>query len=176
MEKNTKIFVGIGVAIVAGIGIYLIVKPKKKTTPPPGPYNPGPGATNPGLQDDSSRIIDSLITTTGNLIPELFAQNNSTAGCQAADIIDPFTSPDNVKKSDYQTLIGTSWQPSDEVKKMQTWLSAQNADIKGVIDSSGGVDGYMGPGFKTAYNMARKTCLFANQADLEAKSGAQRIT
>ena len=41
---------------------------------------------------------------------------------------------------------------------MQTKLSDLSPDIKAIIDASGGVDGYIGPGFKNAYNMARKSC------------------
>lgn len=169
MTKNTKILVGISAFIVGGIGLYLIFKPNRRDT-----------TNNSTIIDetpfsDESRVVDSLITTTGNLLPEIFSQQNAP-GCQAATLIDPYNNPDSVQQAHYQTQNSNgNWQASDEVKKMQTWLSNQDADIKSVIDGSGGVDGYIGPGFKTAYNMARKTCLFINTIDLEQKSGVNRI-
>ena len=46
---------------------------------------------------------------------------------------------------------------SANVKALQMTLSSCSPDIKKVIDDSGGVDGILGPGTKSAYNMARKS-------------------
>ena len=171
MTQNNKILLGVGAFIVGGLGLYLIFKPNRRDNV----YNPANIIDEEIPLSNDSRVVDSLITTTGNLLPEIFAQTNAP-GCQAATIQDPYSIPDQVQKANYQLQNSNgNWLPSEEVKKMQTWLSNQNADIKGVIDNSGGIDGYIGPGFKTAYNMARKTCLFQNPVDLELKSGASKI-
>jgi len=54
---------------------------------------------------------------------------------------------------------------------MQEYLSNTEQSIKGIIDNSGGIDGVIGPGFKQAYNTARKSCYLSDIKDLENKSG-----
>ena len=49
---------------------------------------------------------------------------------------------------------------------MQTNLSNLSPDIKAIIDGSGGADGVIGPGFKTAYNMARKSCKISSISNI----------
>ena len=53
---------------------------------------------------------------------------------------------------------------------MQMTLSNKSADLKKIIDGTGGVDGIIGPGFKEAYNMARQICGIVGIRDLERQS------
>ena len=99
--------------------------------------------------DPSTATVDSLGTTIGNLFTEVFAKNkNQENGVVCNAPADPYTY-DGINSSDYS---------SSQIITMQQSLSAISPDIRNIIDGSGGADGIIGPGFKTAYNMARKTC------------------
>ncbi|MDB9959936.1 hypothetical protein OAD75_06075 [Gammaproteobacteria bacterium] len=148
MTDTNKILIGVGVLGALGTGIYLLTRSNTITTTT---------TTNPNLGDPSLATIDSLGTTIGNLFTELFAKNsNDKSGVVCDAPADPYTA-DGIVASNYT---------SSQVKTMQTNLSNFNSDIKSIIDGSGGVDGIIGPGFKTAYNMARKTCLISSISNL----------
>jgi len=147
MANTNKILIGVGAVGTLGLGIWLLTRKSGTTTTT---TTTGGGAGSNQL-DLSTNTVDSLGTTLGNLFSELFAKkekekNPVGTNCQAP--ADPFTS-DGIKKDDYS---------SNEIETMQTNLSDLSPDIKAIIDASGGVDGYIGPGFKNAYNMARKSC------------------
>ena len=146
MANTNKILIGVGVAGALGVGIWLLTRTSGTTTTT---TTTGGGGSN--QSDPSTNTVDSLGTTLGNLFSELFAKkekekNPIATTCDAP--ADPYTS-DGIKKDDYS---------SNEIETMQTKLSDLSPDIKAIIDASGGVDGYIGPGFKNAYNMARKSC------------------
>jgi len=146
MANTNKILIGVGVAGALGVGIWLLTRKSGTTTTT---TTTGGGGSN--QSDPSTNTVDSLGTTLGNLFSELFAKkekekNPIATTCDAP--ADPYTS-DGIKKDDYS---------SNEIETMQTKLSDLSPDIKAIIDASGGVDGYIGPGFKNAYNMARKSC------------------
>ena len=154
MTENTKVILGVGGVLVVGVGIYLITR--KSKTPPSTTYTPP-------VEDPSLVVQDSLGSTIGNIFTDIFASQNKNkpSGCDLSKIpADPYTS-DGVSKPKYK---------SDEVVSMQMYLSNVSNDIKKVIDESGGTDGKIGPGFKTAYNMARKVCNITGISDLETKS------
>ena len=154
MTDNVKIMLGVGGVLAAGVGIYLLTrKPEPLNITPVTPIN-----------DPSLVAKDSLGSTIGNIFTEIFASENKDkpSGCDLSKIpADPYTA-DSVTKSKYN---------SDGVVSMQMYLSNVSNDIKKVIDDSGGTDGKIGPGFKTAYNMARKVCNITGISDLESKSG-----
>jgi len=155
MEDNTKILIGVGGLVVVGLGVWLITRPakdKSKNTSYDG-----------GLIDNSTTATDSLGTQVGNLITSILggiSNRNNNTDCPDVPA-DPYTA-DKVNKSDYS---------SSEVEKMQEYLSNTEQSIKGIIDNSGGIDGVIGPGFKQAYNTARKSCYLSDIKDLENKSG-----
>lgn len=147
MTDTNKILIGVGVAGALGVGIWLLTKKPGSTTT----TTTTGGGEGSNQSDPSTNTVDSLGTTLGNLFSELFAKKEKEKNpigttCEAP--ADPFTS-DGIKKEDYS---------SNEIETMQTKLSDLSPDIKAIIDASGGADGYIGPGFKNAYNMARKSC------------------
>ena len=148
MTDTNKILIGVGVVGALGVGVYLLTRKSGGTTTTI--TTTGGGGSN--QNDPSTSTVDSLGTTIGNLFSELFAkkekENNTTTAPTCEAPADPYTA-DGIKADDYS---------SSEIEKMQVNLSDLSPDIKVIIDASGGVDGYIGPGFKTAYNMARKSC------------------
>lgn len=145
MTNTNKVLIGVGVVGALGVGVYLLTRKSNTTTTI---TTTGNGSSQ---GDPSTSTIDSLGTTIGNLFSELFAkkvkkEEGTTTTCDAP--ADPYTA-DGIKADDFD---------SREIETMQTNLSDLSPDIKNIIDASGGVDGYIGPGFKTAYNMARKSC------------------
>ena len=154
MENNTKILIGVGGLAVIGVGVWLITKPSK---------NDSAKTYDSDLQDNSTVATDSIGGMWGNLITSLIGNmnnKNNKVDCPGVPA-DPYTA-DNVNKSDYS---------ASQIEKMQQYLSGTEKTIQGIIDNSGGVDGIIGPGFKQAYNAARKSCYFKDINDLEAKSG-----
>ena len=154
MEKNTKILIGVGGLAVIGVGIWLIARPKKEeriTT------------YNAELNDPSTTATDTLGTQIGNLLTSLIGNwNKKKSNINCPDVpADPYTA-DGVNKGKYK---------SSEIENMQTYLSSTEDTIKGIIENTGGVDGIIGPGFKQAYNTARKSCYITGINDLETKSG-----
>ena len=143
MTDTNKILIGVGVMGALGTGIWLLMRnpnPETTTTTTTG------GA---GQNDPSSSSVDSLGTTLGNLFSEVFAnKEKAKTGVVCNAPVDPF-SYDNINSGNYT---------SSAVETMQTKLSNLSPEIKAIIDGSGGIDGIMGPGFKNAYNMARKSC------------------
>ena len=88
---------------------------------------------------------------------EYFAnKTNSNSGVSCNAPADPYTF-DNINSANYSR---------GQVSTMQKNLSNLSPDIKNIIDGSGGVDGIIGPGFKTAYNMARKTCQISSISNI----------
>lgn len=156
MQNSTKILLGVGGVALLGVGIWLIFrKPGSTTTTTTEEVGGG------GL-DPSAQPTDTLGTTLGNLITNIWGkveQNKKKANCSAP--VDGY-SYDGVEKDDYDEA---------EIKSMQTWLSNLNPDIKVIIDKTGGIDGKIGGGFKTSYNMARTACSITGIDDLETKSG-----
>jgi len=150
MTDTNKILIGVGVLGALGTGIYLLTKRNTITTTTTG----GGGGQ---LYDPSTAAIDSLGTTFGNLFTEIFAKNkNKESGTDCNAPADPYTF-DGINFSNYS---------SSQITTMQTNLSNMSSDIKNIIDGSGGADGIIGPGFKTAYNMARKTCQISSIGEL----------
>lgn len=169
MSNQNKIIFGVVGLVVAGVGVYLLTrKPKPSNTT--GNIDPG------SLNDPSTQATDSLGTQVGNLISSLIANfnkknnPNTPANCDAP--ADPYTA-DGVYHCDFATCgtDGTQSASSDKVKKMQQVLSNYGEPIKGMIDTSGGIDGWIGPGFKQAYNTARKSCFLTGISDLKTKAG-----
>ncbi len=169
MENQKKIIIGVAGLVVAGVGVYLLTrKPKTDTTPS--------GNITPGIDDPSTAATDSLGTQVGNLISSLIGNwnkknnPNTPSNCNAP--ADPYTA-DGVYHCDFASCgsNGKQSSSSDNVKAMQTVLSGFGESIKGMIDTSGGIDGWIGPGFKQAYNTARKSCLITGIADLKTKAG-----
>ena len=153
MTENTKIILGVSGVLVLGVGIFLLTR--KKKSPNNTTYTPSP------VNDPSTVPQDSLGTTIGNIFTQIFANQKAPSGCDVSKIpADPYTA-DGVDKSKYN---------SDQVVSMQVHLSNVSNDIKKIIDDTGGTDGKIGPGFKTAYNMARKVCNIKGISDLETKS------
>ena len=149
MTDTNKILIGVGVLGALGTGIYLLTKKNTTTTTTTG----GGGQ----LYDPSTATVDSLGTTIGNLFTEIFAKNkNQESGTDCSAPADPY-SFDGINSSDYS---------SRQITTMQTALSNMSPDIRNIIDGSGGADGIIGPGFKTAYNMARKTCQISSIGEL----------
>ena len=144
MTDTNKILIGVGALGVLGTGIYLLVR-KPSTTTTTVTENPTV------LNDPSTSTIDSLGTTFGNLFTELWGkkkrEENNITDCNPP--ADPYS---------FDGITASSYSRSQN-ETMQTKLSNINPAIKEVIDNSGGADGIIGPGFKTAYNMARKSCL-----------------
>ena len=142
MTTTNKILIGVGGVAVLGLGIYLITrKPKNQTTTTTTTTN-----GNIPLQDTSTVSRDSLGTTIGNILTDIWATTRTNNSCNYNGPADPYTLEVNQQMA------------SADVKTLQTRVSACSAEIKKVIDDSGGVDGILGNGTKTAYNMARKSC------------------
>jgi len=153
MTDTNKILIGVGSLAVVGLGIYLITKKDEETTT----------TTTTGGQmiDPSASTVDSLGTTIGNLFNNIWGKTqNSNSSCNYNGPVDAYTA-DGVDKDDYD-----KWQ----IEEMQMTLSNKSADIKKIIDGTGGVDGIIGPGFKEAYNMARQICGIVGIRDLERQS------
>ena len=146
MTDTNKILIGVGVLGALGTGIYLLTRRTTTTT-----------TTLAQPFDPSTATVDSLGTTIGNLFTEVFANNkNQENGVVCNAPADPYTF-DGINSSDYS---------SSQITTMQTNLSNLSPDIRNIIDGSGGADGIIGPGFKTAYNMARKTCQISSISNI----------
>ena len=149
MTDTNKILIGVGSLAVVGLGIYLITKKDEETTT----------TTTTGGQmiDPSASTVDSLTYLLYNIWGKT---QNSNSSCNYNGPVDAYTA-DGVDKDDYD-----KWQ----IEEMQMTLSNKSADIKKIIDGTGGVDGIIGPGFKEAYNMARQICGIVGIRDLERQS------
>jgi hypothetical protein len=148
MKDTNKVLIGVGVLGALGVGIYLLTRRTSTTTTT---------VTSGNQYDPSTATVDSLGTTFGNLFTEIFAnKTNSNSGVSCNAPADPYTF-DNINSANYS---------SAQVSTMQKNLSNLSPDIKNIIDGSGGVDGIIGPGFKTAYNMARKTCQISSISNI----------
>tara|TARA_R110001592_G_scaffold20489_15_gene83105 strand:- start:2334 stop:2819 length:486 start_codon:yes stop_codon:yes gene_type:complete len=154
MTSTNKILIGVGGVVVLGAGIYFITrKPQSSTT-----TTTTTGEGTPGQTDPSSSSVDSLGTTFGNIFSDIWAQfrknknpgtnnpTNTTDGCNYTGPVDP---------ASVEISTGMSFS---EIQTLQNRLIACDTDIAAVINGSGGADGIMGPGTKSAYNMARKSC------------------
>ena len=143
MTNTNKILIGVGGLAVLGVGIYLVTRKGKTTTTT---------TTTVGdnqVQDPSTTAVGSWVTSVGNLFSDIFGEKKKQEeGKTCTAPANPYLY-DGIKESDYN---------SDQIKTMQSKLSDLDPEIKDVIDSSGGVDGIIGPGFVNAYNMARKSC------------------
>lgn len=153
MTQGGKIALGVGGVVILGVGIYFATRKEgqSSSTTTTTTYTGGGGQ-----QDPTTNTVDSLGTTLGNIISDIWAttQNNKDKGCNYTGPADPYTAEVNQSMS------------SDDVKALQTRLSGCNTDIAAVITGSGGVDGVLGPGTKNAYNMARKACCINNSGQL----------
>ena len=143
MTTTNKILIGVGGVAVLGVGVYLITRKPKDTTTTTTTTTDG---LNTPLKDNSTLSRDSLGTTIGNILTDIWASTRSKPGCNYDGPADPYTVEVNQQMA------------SADVKTLQTRVSACSPEIKKVIDDSGGVDGILGNGTKTAYNMARKAC------------------
>ena len=155
MQNSTKIILGVAGLGILGVGVWLITRK-------PGQTTTTTTETSGGGLDPSTQPVDSLGSTLGNLITNIWGkveQNKKKTNCSAP--VDGY-SFDGVEKDDYDEA---------EIKSMQTWLSALNNDIAQIIEKTGGIDGKIGGGFKTSYNMARTACSITGIDDLETKSG-----
>jgi hypothetical protein len=160
MENSTKIMLGVTGVAILGVGVWLI------TRKPSGDDTTTTTTTTDGGLDPSAQPVDTLGSTIGNLITNIWGKveqnkekNKNKPNCTAP--IDGY-SADGVDKSDYN---------SSEIVSMQTWLSNYSPDVKAIIDKTGGTDGIIGSGFKTSYNMVRTACGFTGIDELETKSG-----
>mgnify|MGYP003113457970 FL=1 len=150
MTTTNKILIGVGGITIIGVGIYLITKDSGTTTTTTTTTG---GGTIPGGQTDpTTNSVDSLGTTIGNIFQDIWAttqknKGNTPANCNYTGPADP-----------YEVEVVNEVTSETAIKALQTRVSACSADIKKVIDDSGGVDGILGNGTKTAYNMARKSC------------------
>jgi len=161
---NKKIIIGISGVVIVGVGIYLVTR-KAKPTPPPNNL-----PDNTGLNDPTTMATDTLGGQLGNFFTSLIGNwnksNNPTnpklndPGCQNIPA-DPYVG-DAVNKANYS---------SEQIKKMQTTLVSFGEPISGFINNTGGIDGKIGDGFKSAYNTARKSCYITGISDLEKQSG-----
>ena len=148
MANTNNILIGVGAFAALGVGVWLLTKNSSTTTT---------STTGGGQSDPSTNTVDSLGTTLGNLFSEIFAnKTKKETGTTCNAPADPY-SYDGIDKDDYS---------SSDIEKMQQNLSNKGSEIKAIIDGSGGVDGYIGPGFKNAYNMARKACLINGVSNL----------
>lgn len=148
MTTTNKVLIGVGGVTILGLGIYFITRdPKRNTTTTQQTSGGGFSQTDP-----TTNTTDSLGTTLGNIFADIWAstqKNKNQGGVTPNGFVydgpaDPYSVEVNVNMT------------STQVKALQTTLSSCSADIKKVIDDSGGVDGILGPGTKSAYNMARK--------------------
>ena len=147
MTTTNKILIGVGGVTLLGVGIYLVARKPKTTTTTTTTITD----VNSTQQDPTSNTVDSLGTTLGNVFIDIWSvvkknKGETPTGCVYDGPIDP-----------YEAEVDKTMSSTD-VKTLQTTLSACNTDIAEVITKSGGVDGILGPGTKTAYNMARKSC------------------
>jgi len=150
MANTNNILIGVGVLGALGVGIWLLTKDSGTNTTTIIPKDEG-------QTDPSTSTIDSLGTTLGNLFSEIFANKEKEKTGTSCDApADPYTY-DGVSASNFS---------SSQIEAMQTKLSNLSPDIKAIIDGSGGVDGYIGPGFKNAYNMARKSCKISSISNI----------
>jgi hypothetical protein len=148
MANTNNILIGVGAVAALGVGVWLLTKKSTTTTTT---------TTGGGQTDPSTNTVDSLGTTLGNLFSEIFAnktKKDNNTSCNAP--ADPY-SYDGIDKDDYS---------SSEIEKMQKNLSKKGSEITAIIEGSGGADGVIGPGFKNAYNMARKACLINGVSNL----------
>ena len=167
MNNNTKT-----IALVGG-GVVLIVVAVVLATRRKDDSN----NTNGGLVDPSSTTNEAALKGQflGNFLSSLWAgtRNQTNTGnpnppneeglCNGVAVpIDPYVA-DGFNKDLYN---------SNQIKSMQTYLSSLHQDIADIITDTGGVDGIVGDGFKTAYNMARKGGYITGLNDLITKSGA----
>lgn len=168
--NNTKtIAIVVGGLAVVGVGIWALTRKKEEKTTTTTTTGGDP------LQDPSTATQDTLGSFVGNLLSTLWANSRNPQTNTSGDIVcngvavpaDPY-SFDGVNSSNYSA----GNPPNSQVAKMQTYLSGLHNDIATVINDSGGVDGFIGPGFKEAYNMARKGCYITGISDLVSKSGA----
>lgn len=162
MNRNTKTIVLVtGGVLVLGVGIALASRKRDDT------ITTTTTTTNNSLTDSQQKGM-----FWGNLASSLWAglrqnqNSNTTSGdgtCGGVEVpIDPYLS-DGVVASNYT---------SAQITSMQTYLASLHSDIATIIADSGGTDGIIGPGFKEAYNMARKGCHISGISELITKSGA----
>ena len=160
MDNKTIIFGVAGFAIV-GVGIYLLTKGPGSTTTTEV-TNQGGGPDN--LSDPSTAVNDSLGSYVGDILTTLLSNNqnnnNSESGnCEAP--ANPF-SADGVASITFSTT---------DIEKMQIWFLQQDDIVAGFVSSTGGADGIIGDGFKSAYNLSRKQCDITGIVELKTKSG-----
>lgn len=164
MNKNTKTIILVtGGVLVLGVGVALATRRKDGGTTT---------TTTTTTTDSSLTESQQKGMFWGNLASSLWAglrqnQNNNTSTgdgtCGGVVVpVDPYVA-DSIVASNYT---------SSQIVKMQTYLASLHSDIATVIADSGGADGIIGPGFKEAYNMARKGCYITGISDLINKSGA----
>ena len=146
MTTTNKILIGVGGVTLLGLGIYFVTRqPKGSTTTT---TTGGGGLDNPQT-DPTSTTVDSLGTTLGNIFADIWAVTQKNKGNTPGDFV--YDGPADPYSVEVNTDMGSA-----SVKALQMTLSSCSPDIKKVIDDSGGVDGILGPGTKSAYNMARK--------------------
>jgi hypothetical protein len=151
MTTTSKILLGVGGVTILGLGIYFVTrKPGSSTTTTT--TGGGDGLSGGNQQDPSTSTTDSLGTTIGNIIADLWAsrENQKPNGAGTPGFV--YEGPADPYSVEVNQTMGNA-----AVKTLQTTLSSCSPDIKKVIDDSGGTDGFLGPGTKTAYNMARKS-------------------
>tara|TARA_B110000902_G_scaffold153507_1_gene176314 strand:+ start:2332 stop:2835 length:504 start_codon:yes stop_codon:yes gene_type:complete len=166
MNNKTIIFGVAGFAIV-GVGIYLLTRKPGSTTTTQTTNNGGGD-----LSDPSTAVDDSLGSYVGDILTTLMSNNqNNNGNNNGTDNQSETTNceaPSNPFLADNVASLGLH---SSNIQKMQNWFLQQGGDVAGFVSSTGGADGIIGSGFKSAYNLSRKQCDITGIADLQTKSG-----
>ena len=166
MTQGAKIGLIVGGISVVGVAVWLIIKNRNQQAyvPPYTPpnnvdYNNGKPAINWGAL--ATTIIDSL--------PQNIRVNKDQNN-QVVSVEQPSTktSPGNL------LFVNSAQYNSNEIKSMQNYLIGIGGQPKMWVQSTGGADGKIGNGFKSAYTWAVLNRKVLDIQDLYNKSGAKK--
>ena len=166
MTQGAKIGLIVGGLGVVGVVVWLIVKNKNTQpyVPPVGPpnnvnYNNGKPTINWG----------GIVTTVIDSLPRdvLVKKDNNN---NVVEVVQPST-----KTSPGKLLyVNSGLYGSNEIKAMQNYLMSLGGQAKMWVETTGGADGKIGNGFKSAYTWAVLSKQVLDIDDLYKKSGAKK--
>ncbi len=165
MTQGAKIGLIVGGVAVLGVGLYFILRRR------PQPYVPPVQPNNVNVGNNGAPSINwgGIVTTIIDSLPKnvLVKKDNNN---NVIEVVQPTTRT----APGQQLYVNTSLYNENEVKSMQSYLVSLGGQSKMWVDTTGGVDGKIGNGFKNAYTWAVVSGQVLDIDDLYKKSGAKK--